>query len=263
MKERDSPLRESKEPSKYESPSRVTYPEKRQSPLKQSDEEELVRSFKEQISQEQELEDAKVRLAMQSDFNLSDAFAMIDRDSNGWISVDEMCNSLMVHGVYAVREDVQLFVKRYDRNQDGKLRYTEFCDAFTPKAASYAAILNARKANYMPLGYPKTEYFMRDTRELYLKTVKIHLSVEVSGEFLRKRLMRRPGFNAHDAFVACDTDKNGYITKDEFKKILREYGFYASDNEITWLVERYDKNQDGKISYSEFIDEILPKSPTR
>jgi Ca2+-binding EF-hand superfamily protein len=43
--------------------------------------------------------------------------------------------------------------------------------------------------------------------------------------------------------------------------MLKEYGFYATDSEITWLIDRYDKNRDGRISYSEFIDEILPKSP--
>jgi Ca2+-binding EF-hand superfamily protein len=96
-----------------------------------------------------------------------------------------------------------------------------------------------------------------------LKTFKVHFSVEESAELLRKRLARRPRFNCHDAFMACDNDKNGYITRDEFKGILREYGFYATDNEVSWLIDRYDKNHDGRISYSEFIDEIMPKSPSR
>lgn len=55
----------------YASPSRSSglgssqYGEaKRQSPLKQDDEEELVRAFKEQISLEKELEDAKNRLSL-------------------------------------------------------------------------------------------------------------------------------------------------------------------------------------------------------
>ena len=92
----------------------------------------------------------------------------------------------------------------------------------------------------------------------------MHCTVEESAELLRKRLQRRPNFSVHDAFVACDADKNGYITRDEFKNILKEYGFYATDNEVTWLVDRYDRNHDGRISYSEFIDEIMPKgSPTR
>jgi Ca2+-binding EF-hand superfamily protein len=53
------------------------------------------------------------------------------------------------------------------------------------------------------------------------------------------------------------------LTRDEFREILREYGFYATSEEISWLIDRYDKNGDGRISYSEFIDEILPKSPSR
>ena len=236
---------------------------KRQSPLKQDDEEELVRAFKEQISLEKELEDAKVRLALQPDFNLMDAFQMLDRTAKGYVRGLELADVLSDLGTYAYKDNVYLFVRRYDKNTDGRLLYSEFCDAFTPKTSSHSITLNSRSAYYLHQGYPKNEYFTRDTRELYLRTFKVHFSVEESAELLRKRLLRRPGFSAHDAFTACDTDKNGYITRDEFKGILREYGFYALDNEVTWLIDRYDRNRDGRISYSEFIDEILPKSPSR
>ena len=58
--------------------------------MKQDDEEELVRAFKEQISLEKELEDAKNRLSLQSDFNLTDAFSMIDANNNGWVDKYEL-----------------------------------------------------------------------------------------------------------------------------------------------------------------------------
>lgn len=96
-----------------------------------------------------------------------------------------------------------------------------------------------------------------------MQTFRVHFSVEESAEFLRKKLSRRPGFSAHDAFSACDQDRNGFITREEFKNILKEYGFYATENEVRWLVDRYDRNNDGRISYAEFIDEILPKSPPK
>ena len=94
----------------------------------------------------------------------------------------------------------------------------------------------------MSLGYPRSEYFLRETRELYLRTLKTHFSVETSAEFLRKRLLRRPGFNASDAFSACDYDKNGYITSNEFRSIFKEYGLYVTAEEVDWLVDRYDRN---------------------
>jgi Ca2+-binding EF-hand superfamily protein len=222
-----------------------------------------VRAFKEQISLEKELEDAKVRLALQSDFNLMDAFQMLDRTAKGYVTASELADVLGDLGTYAYKDNVYLFTRRYDKNSDGRLLYSEFCDAFTPKTSSHSITLTSRSAYYLHHGYPKNEFFTRDTRELYLRTFKTHFSVEESAELLRKRLLRRPGFSAHDAFTACDIDNNGYITRDEFKGILREYGFYALDNEVTWLIDRYDRNRDGRISYSEFIDEILPKSPSR
>ena len=222
-----------------------------------------MRAFREQINLEKELEDAKSRLALQPDFNLMDAFQVLDKTSRGYVTATELHEVLADLGNYALRENVYLFHRRYDRNSDGRLLYSEFCDAFTPKSSAQALALTSRSAYYLHQGYPRNEYFTRDTRDQFLRTFKVHFSVEESAELLRKRLLRRPGFSAHDAFTAIDVDKNGYITRDEFKKILREYGFYALDNELTWLIDRYDRNRDGRISYSEFIDEILPKSPSR
>jgi hypothetical protein len=110
---------------------------------------------------------------------------------------------------------------------------------------------------------PRVDYFSSYTRELLWKTLRVHFNVEASAENLRRRLLRRPGFSASDAFAAVDSDRNGFITRDEFRGILREYGFYQTETEIAWLLERYDRDRDGRISYSEFVEEILPKSPAR
>mmetsp|Transcript_42500 Transcript_42500/g.40755 ORF Transcript_42500/g.40755 Transcript_42500/m.40755 type:complete len:131 (-) Transcript_42500:363-755(-) len=128
---------------------------KRQSPLKQDDEEELVRAFKEQIALEKELEDAKVRLASQQDYNLMDAFQMIDKGAKGWVSSPELVESLGDLGVYSHKEDVYLFVRRYDKDSDGRLLYSDFCDAFTPKAYEYASDLNCRRAYFLHKGCPR------------------------------------------------------------------------------------------------------------
>ena len=65
----------------------------------------------------------------------------------------------------------------------------------------------------------------------------------------------------HDAFNALDLNENGFITLDEFKAVLEDYGIFASKNELIGLMKRYDKNLDGKVSYSEFMNEMTPKSP--
>ena len=55
-------------------------------PLNVEDEDELITVLKEFIQHDRELEAAKVSLAQQNDFNLMDAFQMIDLESKGWVT---------------------------------------------------------------------------------------------------------------------------------------------------------------------------------
>lgn len=98
---------------------------------------------------------------------------------------------------------------------------------------------------------------------LLKKTLNVVIRNEVNSESTRQRLNRRPLFNLWDAFKALDKDQNGFISSLEFKQMLIDHGFFPSHKEVSNLVERYDKNGDGKVSYSEFIQEITPKSPQR
>jgi hypothetical protein len=167
------------------------------------------------------LEDAKNRLALQPDFNLPDAFDLLDRHVFSTLSATELSDSLAINGVYTISEDVFLFIKRYDRNGDGRINYAEFSDAFMPKSASISTSLQLRRAHYSIIRAPRSEYnliyninlvrivyFSSYTRELFFKTLRVHFSVESSAENLRRRLVRRPGFSASDAFTAVDSDRN-------------------------------------------------------
>jgi len=44
---------------------------------------------------------------------------------------------------------------------------------------------------------------------------------------------------------------------------LKNNGYYANDEEITILMEKLDKDRDGRVSYNEFMEEFTPKSPTK
>jgi uncharacterized protein YneF (UPF0154 family) len=63
--------------------------------------------------------------------------------------------------------------------------------------------------------------------------------------------MNRPGFSLYDAFATCDLNDNGAITKDELRRLLESRGFYISEKEVNCLVEKIDKDKDGRISYSD------------
>lgn len=205
----------------------------RRSNLKFDDEEELVQGLREQLRMEQELEESRTRLAQQPDFNLMDAFQMLDKYSKGWITAPELLESLNEIGSFPHKDDVFLFVRRYDRDSDGRLLYTDFLDAFKPADEIVASALERRPAYHISRGYERTQYFTRETRDKYLATLRTHFSVEENAECLRQRLQRRPSFNIHDAFQAIDKDNNGYLTRTELNRILSQHGVYASEREIS------------------------------
>jgi hypothetical protein len=64
------------------------------------------------------LENAKNKLALQPDFNLLDAFDLLERHGFSSLSATELSDSLAVNGVYTISDDVFLFVKRYERTED-------------------------------------------------------------------------------------------------------------------------------------------------
>ena len=41
---------------------------------------------------------------------------------------------------------------------------------------------------------------------------------------------------------------------------MERHDAFATEKEIKYLMDRFDSNKDGKISYSEFVQEITPKS---
>ena len=94
---------------------------------------------------ERELETQKIELAARPDFNLSDAFRMLDIEGKGWVTSSEIRSGLEQLGLFADRQDVFLFVRRYDSDNDGRVRYSDFCDAFSPKDVYYSDLLAQRR----------------------------------------------------------------------------------------------------------------------
>jgi Ca2+-binding EF-hand superfamily protein len=60
-------------------------------------------------------------------------------------------------------------------------------------------------------------------------------------------------FEIQSAFHEFDVNHNGYITLDEMREVLYRFGVYVSDFDIYQILSRMDYNQDGQISYDEYM----------
>lgn len=230
-------------------------------PLHAEDERELVQLMYEMIVNEQDIEAAKQKLAEQGDFNLMDAFQMLDDRNLGWVSAPQILAYMYEVGVFAHKDDVYNFTRRFDRDNDSRLMYSDFCEAITPKDSYYVHQLNNRKAKYIHMKeLSKKAYFTDQTREMFFTVLKTHFHADQKIEVCKKRVTRRPTFNIHDAFAASDVYRQGHLTRDDLKRLMQRNGFHCTESELNMLSARFDRKLIGVITYQEFMDEILPRS---
>ena len=63
---------------------------------------------------------------------------MLDVNNKGWLTAPDLMNVLQEFGQYCHKDDINTFLRRWDNDSDGRLLYSDFCDAFTPKDSYYA-----------------------------------------------------------------------------------------------------------------------------
>jgi Ca2+-binding EF-hand superfamily protein len=129
--------------------------------MKGVEENTLASTLREQISLDRDLESTKEALALKSDFNLLDAFRIFDRYDNGSVNLYDIEDTLRLLGVFGTREEQRLFLKKFDKNGDGRLRYSEFCDAFTPKDYVYSSMVTARISHNASNSYPRSSVSLK------------------------------------------------------------------------------------------------------
>jgi len=69
---------------------------------------------------------------------------MLDVTNKGWLTAPQLQAALELYGQYTHKDDVYTFVRRHDRDSDGRILFSDFCDAFTPQDSYYANSLSTR-----------------------------------------------------------------------------------------------------------------------
>lgn len=149
-------------------------------------ERQMVEVFRQQLELERMLEKAKVDLTLRTDFNLIDAFRVFDTQGKGWISATELKEALTIFNIFAQPDDIQFFIKRYDKDEDNRIRYSEFCDAFLPIDSFHASLLAKKAPLHMyHVTLSQEKVFYPETRDLFIVAWKTHLRNEGEAEKIR------------------------------------------------------------------------------
>ena len=163
----------------------------------------------------------------------------------------ELRDGLAAIGVFPSSEELDLFVARYDTSGDRSLNMRELSDAFLTLDAYYAGMVERRGSNHRYPLYRRDDCYMPDTQREFCAVWRTHFRSEVTAETVRQRLQRMPYFNVYEAFNSLDANSSGNISREEFRRLIQSRGFYVSDKEATEIVEKMDKNKNGRVSFAE------------
>ena len=108
----------------------------------------FLRSLQEILMYEKDLEVQKINLSLREDFNLIDAFGILDEDGKGNLDPQELHVALRKLDIPATQEDCYLLFLRFNREGDGLLKYSEFTSAFMPVDQHYARQLGSKRLQY-------------------------------------------------------------------------------------------------------------------
>mmetsp|Transcript_24292 Transcript_24292/g.28502 ORF Transcript_24292/g.28502 Transcript_24292/m.28502 type:complete len:157 (+) Transcript_24292:1586-2056(+) len=152
--------------------------------------EEFVKSVKDIIFAEREVESAKIELALKSDFNIVDAFNQMDRSRSGDLSQEDLREGLMHNLGYIdfVSDDIVLLFRRFDRRQSGFLNFSDFSKLLLPFSREYAALITDRVDYYSRRTRDGSSFFNSDTRYEMQSFWAVFFRNERIMETLRRRL---------------------------------------------------------------------------
>lgn len=121
-----------------------------------------------------------------------------------------------------------------------------------PKKYSIANLLN----NRLP---PTTFYdFSKQTKSLINSLFTAIIQGHKSNEKYKVILNSTPNSSATNCYDILKPSYSNTISKNDLYIFCKNYGKILSPFELELLMNRFDKNNDGIISYNEFTEELVP-----
>lgn len=174
---------------------------------------DIVSFFNLLMEIESEIEQLKMNMTFQADFNLCDCFTFFDKGRKGYLTERDLLEGLnSFFGNIIQKEDISLLMKRYDLNRQGVLNYQDFFDMLTPFTKDNRDIIERRYTHHLtPLTF---SYLTKYQLTLLLKYL---ISSEQRVEKERQYISQIPALALTYIYSHIDRKQTGYFIPNEVR----------------------------------------------
>jgi len=96
-------------------------------------EKEIMDYFKQLVHLEKEIEAIKQELDEREDFSLLELFKIFDKNHKGFVTEFQIEEGMKSFGVYPTKDELYLFIRRFDKENIDQLKFIDFGTVFEPK----------------------------------------------------------------------------------------------------------------------------------
>lgn len=204
---------------------------------------------------EKDIEISRQVLAERSAFEPYTAFKRINRIGTGSLSVYQVLDFLRENNFPVLEKDVRNVFRLYSTGGDGRLSYTDFLEIVLPRTNTVLREICTQRSSY----YVAADEILPYEVELGLAKIldkEINLSRKV--ELLKEDLVSRYDFDLRAVYELIVEAGAGRADFDAFYSFLSKNSIAVIEKDILALLRRIDADRDGRLTYTEFSDAVLP-----
>ena len=214
----------------------------------------LSEYFKLIMEGESQIELNKKNLITRKDFNIKKTFNLFDEENKGYIAFEDLKNELEFMGLSLDDKDIELLIKRFNRNTGNIIDYNNFYNGILPYSSENRN--KYKEQNIDKKNVNDINIFSPSTRLYFKALINNMINVEKKLNDYKKENIDIKNKNINDILNEIDFDEQGYININEFIKYLKEKDAYSSLKDVELLFSRFGKKKEDGISYDDIISDL-------
>ena len=210
--------------------------------------------MKKLMAVESQVEDAKISLAMNPDFNCEDAFKLFESNDKDHLDINDIKEGLNLIGLNPTEKQLNLLMKRFDLLKNGYISYADFFDMIVPfEKNQRQTVENRAPKSNCPSRSPSIfkEKTISDLKKLFELLIKTEEDINNERKTLGTLRLK-----LKEIYALLDKEGKGYFEIEEMIVYFTNNGLLDNNKDADLLFIRLDKKRNGKIDYPEVEDEF-------
>ena len=197
---------------------------------------------------ESQIEDVKITLGKNPDFQCDDAWYIFDSNKRGYLEKNDIKNGLNLIGVKPSEQELNILMKRFDLQKYNFINYADFFDMVVPFDRELRKEVEDRQPKSPDNFSEKT---INDLKNLF--GLIIHAEKDINNDRKNFGTLR---LKLKDIFGLIDKTGKEFFDFDEMMVYFANNNLIENNKEADLLFIRLDKNRNGRIDFLTLYDEL-------